>query len=239
MESTAVSTSTLSLGTTLGVANTALIVGGAVYFHKKTLALQTESTKVQQSLSEMAMSLKATIPQIRGNISNLADSSTKTNKAIKSLTKGYDQITDRVDILEQKIDDLIEALITKSLLTVNEAPKPFERRDRGMRRGRKTRSRRSVPSSSESESEESGSYSDSDSPVRDRRHRSDKSRESVRSSAIRKASDYSGPNASGVSAIRDGSRFRSSAVQPVDDVDAVAAMAATTSRNPSIETSIH
>ena len=239
MESTAVSTGTLSLGTTLGVANTALIVGGAVYFHKKTLALQTENTKVQQTLSEMAMGFKASINQIRGGVSTLADGSTKTNKTVKSLTKGLDNVTDRIDILEQKIDDLIAALVDKAILTVNEAPEPFERRSRRTKGGRKTRRRRSVHTSSESESEspESESYSDSDSPVRDRRRRSDKERESGRSSSSRKGSDYRSTNPSGLPSSREGPKSRSSAVQPIDDVDAVAAIAAaTTSRTPQTAT---
>ena len=244
MESTAVSTSTISLGTTLGVANTTLIVGGAVYFHKKTVALQTESTKVQQTLSEMAMSLKATIPQIRGSVSALVDDSKNTNKKTKSLTKGLDNVTDRVELLEQKIDDLIAALVDKATLTVKEAPEPFERRGRRTRGGRKIRRRRSVHTSSESESpsEESESYSDSDSPARDRHRRSppvggDKDREPGRSGSARKGSDYRSANPSGVIGSREGPRSRSSAVQPIDDVDAVAAIAAAaTSRTPQTST---
>jgi hypothetical protein len=214
MESTSLPTATLNVGTTLGVANTALIVGGAVYFHKKTQALQIEHTKVQQTLNEMALNLKGTIPHIRGTMNNMIQNSDKTNKGLRTTMKSLESQIIRIDRLEEKIDHLIEAITRKGLgslprdpnlrdakmglMSRHEAPVPFQRRSRRSDVSRKSRHSRSYKNSSESNSA-SQSSTDPASPIPTRRPRSNKNphrRSSQSSSDSDSSSESSSDSAS-------------------------------------------
>jgi hypothetical protein len=208
------------LGMTVTVANTALIVGGAVYFHKQTTALKTEQTKLSQTINEMAMSLKGAMTQIRGGMSNLGQSAlkhTETTKKTKNAIKDHD---DRIGAIEEKIDDLINALITKGVLSEDEAPEPFKPRGRRSQKSRGSSRRKSTKhrqsSDESSDNSETSDDEDSTSPSPVRGSRSYRITDSSKSKAADRSKKTSGNKSAVVHPINDDD----------DDVAAVVAMAA-------------
>ena len=207
------------LGMTVTVANTALIVGGAVYFHKQTTALKTEQTKLTQTINEMTMSLKGAMTQIRAGMSNLGQSAlkhTETTKKTKNAIKDHD---DRIGAIEEKIDDIINALINKCVLTEDEAPEPFKPRGRRSQKTRGSTRKRSTnytqSSDESSDNSETSNDEDSTSPSPVRSSRSHRISDSSKRIADRK---------------KKTSVIKSAVVHPIndddDDVAAVVAMAA-------------
>jgi seryl-tRNA synthetase len=206
------------LGMTVTVANTALIVGGAVYFHKRTTAIQTEQTKLSQTINEMTTSLKGAMTQIRAGINNLGQSALKHTESAKKTKTAIKDHDDRIDAVEQKLDDIIHALITKGILTEDEAPEPFKPRGRRSRRSRGSTRRKSTTykqsSDESSDSSETSASEDSSSPS------------PVRASRSHKKSDSSKTRTGDRNIKTSGNR--SAVVHPIndDDVAAVVAMAA-------------
>ena len=209
------------LGMTVTVANTALIVGGAVYFHKQTTALKTEQTKLTQTINEMTMSLKGAMTQIRAGMSNLGQSAlkhTETTKKTKNAIKDHD---DRIGAIEEKIDDIINALINKGVLTEDEAPEPFKPRGRRSQKTRGSTRRRSTnytqSSDESSEHSETSDDEDSTSPSPVRTSRSHRISDSSKRIADRK---------------KKTSVIKSGVVHPINDDDDVAAVVAMAASPP-------